>query len=71
MGKEVQCKAEIVAVNQLGEGVASQHCNYSPDGKEPCVLVELCDRGLRVSPQATPCSRGYPDNLPRLHPSDN
>jgi len=70
MEKENRCNAQIVAVNQQGEGVASKHCDYTKGGKKPCILDELAAKGFKVTPQSTPCLHGYPDNFPTL-PSEN
>ena len=70
MEKENRCNAQIMAVNQQGEGAASIHCDYEKERKEPCILEDLAARGLRVTPQSTPCLQGYPDNFPKF-PSEN
>lgn len=72
MNSERRCKAQIYALNSLGEGVASKNCDYKRGGKKNgnCELVELAARGYKVTPQNTPCLKGYKDNLPKL-PSEN
>lgn len=71
MGKENRCNAEIVATNQLGEGVANKHCEYKKGRNNgTCVLEELAGKEFKVTPQSTPCLRGYPGNFPKF-PSEN